>query len=377
MHAAHVILSAHLHPWVRDLLCGIVGDLVTICIPTYRRPSYLLHCLYSCLTQDYRPLEIDISDNSPTDETVTLVETVPLPPGITLRHWRNSPSTDPVESYRKLLYSARGRRLLWMNDDDVLLPGAVAALSDAFSLAPDVIVSYGREQIINAGGEILPDLTARSSVEYQRLSRETGLRRDLLVCAFWQQISHVGFLVLTEAARKVGFRDRSEVGLAVDADFTIRLAQVYHGSAHVFIDRTTIQSRVGPSTLGQTSHDVAWKFYDVLRSMTDLSPAQETARDRLLTRIQPLAMREHALAHGRLAALRILLSRPYRLSGGLARWAYCFSLVIMPRLSYLIRRLVKTNIESRRWLVWRRLPEREQLPIVGEQSGRVPNVPTG
>ncbi len=222
-----------------------MSDLITISIPTYRRPTFLLHCLRSCLAQDYRPLEIDISDNSPTDETGTLVRSVPLPEGITLRYWRNSPSIDPVENFRKLLGAARGRRLVWMNDDDVLLPGAVSAMSDAFSLAPDVIVSYGIEQVINTEGEVLAEFTVRWNIEYQRLSSETGLRRDLLVCAFWGQISHIGYLVLTEAARKVGFRDRSEVGLAADIDFTIRLAQAFKASAHVFINHITAQTRIG------------------------------------------------------------------------------------------------------------------------------------
>jgi glycosyltransferase involved in cell wall biosynthesis len=317
---------------------GVVGDLITISIPTYRRPTFLLHCLHSCLAQDYRPLEIDISDNSPTDETGAWVKSVPLPEGVTLRYWRNSPSIDPVENHRKLFDAARGRRLVWMNDDDVLLPGAVSAMSHGFSLAPDVIVAYGVEQIINTEGEVLQELTERYNIEYRRVRSETGLRRDLLVCAFWQQISHVGFLVVTEIARRVGIRDRSVVGLAVDADFAIRLAQTAKGAAHVFLDRVTVQSRIGPSTLGQTSRDAAWKFYDLARQMDNLTQQEIDARDRMLARIQPLALREHSLSHGRLTALRIFLSRPYRSSGSLARWIYSLGLVLMPDLAYLARR---------------------------------------
>jgi hypothetical protein len=323
---------------VHRLEVGVVEDLITISIPTYRRPTFLLHCLHSCLVQDYRPIEIDISDNSPTDETATWVESVPLPEGVTMRYWRNSPSIDPVENHRKLFIAARGRRLVWMNDDDVLLPGAVSAMSDAFSLAPDVIVAYGMEQVINIAGEVLQEFTELSNIEFRRTSGETGVRRDLLVCAFWQQISHVGFLVLTEVARNVGLRDRAEVGLAVDADFAIRLAQTTRGSAHVFLDRITVQSRIGPTTLGQSSKDVARKFYDVARQMDNLSQQEARARDRMLMRIQPLALREHSIAQGRLAALRIFLSRPYRSSGSLARWVYSLGLVLMPDLAYLARR---------------------------------------
>jgi glycosyltransferase involved in cell wall biosynthesis len=323
-----------------------VSDLITISIPTYRRPSILLHCLHSCLTQDYRPLEIDISDNSPNDDSRALVESLTPPEGITLRYWRNTPSVGPVENQKKMFASARGRRFVWMNDDDVLLPGAVSAMSAAFSLAPDVIVSYGIEQIINSAGEILPDASARWNAEYEQLPECTGLRRDLLVCAFWQQMAHVGYLVLTDAARKVGVRDRSEVGLAVDTDFAIRLGQTYRGAAHVFIDRLTVQSRLTSSSLSQTSRDVCWKLYDIVAAMDKLSPEEARARDRLLRRMGPLTLREHALARRRSAALRVLLSCTYR-RVGLLRIAYSAGLIAMPELAVAMRGRVRNGLD---WL---------------------------
>src|SRR5208337_1188305 len=154
------------------------------------------------------PLEIDVSDNSLKDDTRALVESLAPPAGITLRYWRNSPPIGPVENQKKLFAEARGRCFVWMNDDDVLLPGAVSAMAASFEWASDVVVSYGIEQLINSAGEVLPDVSARWNVEYQQLPELTGLRRDLLVCAFLKQMPHVGFLVSTEAARKVGIRDR-------------------------------------------------------------------------------------------------------------------------------------------------------------------------
>ena len=324
-----------------------MSDLITICIPTYRRPSMLMHCLHSCLMQDYRPLEIDVSDNSPNDDTRALVESLPLPEGVTLRYWRNAPSIGPVENQKKLFAEARGRRFVWMNDDDVLIQGAVSAMAASFDWAPDVIVSYGIEQVINAAGEVLLDVSARWNAEHKQFPERTGLRRDLLVCAFWKQMPHVGFLVLTEAARRVGIRDRSEVGLASDTDFAIRLGQTYKGSAHAFIDRITIQTRLEPSTLSRTSQDVCWKLYDIVNAMNDLSPEETRARDRLLTRIGPLALREHSLAYRRRAALRIMLSSTYRQRRGLVRMVYSAGLIAMPKLAFAMRGQVRTSLD---WL---------------------------
>jgi GT2 family glycosyltransferase len=322
---------------------GAGGDLITICIPTYRRPTALLHCLHSCLAQDYRPLEIDISDNSHTDETQVLVESVAVPDGVTVRYWRNFPSTGMVENYQKLLAAVRGRRFLWMNDDDVLLHGAVTAMADAFSAAPDVILSFGREQIINPEGELLPEQTDSVNLKHSRFAEYTGLRRDLLLCAFLGHVPHVGFLVLTEPARKVGIRDRSEIGLAVDADFAVRLGQAYKGFAHVFLDCDTLLSRLGSSTLSVSSLDVAYQFYHFIRQMDDLTPQESVARDRLVRILEPRALREISLVNGRLAALRTFRARSYRSVGGLFRWCFCLALIVTPNLTDAMYRMIKSR----------------------------------
>ncbi|HTR15957.1 MAG TPA: glycosyltransferase family 2 protein [Acetobacteraceae bacterium] len=324
-----------------------MSELVTICIPTFRRPSLVLHCIHSCLIQDYRPLEIDISDNSPTDETRDLVATISPPEGVTIRYWRNIPPTGPNENFRKLFTEARAPRLVLMNDDDVLLPGAVRAMSDAFSLAQDVVITYGLEQIINEMGELLPDATAQINRFYLRTPDRAGLRRDLLVCAFWRQVPHVGFMVLTEVARRIGIRDRSEVGLAVDIDFTIRLAQAYRGNALVFLDRPTVQSRGSAVTLNQTSLDVIWKLYDVVAPIDGLSPEEALAHDHLLRTIAPLALREHALSNARGAALRILLSRTFPRNRGWARTAYYVGLIAAPGVASWARRMAGTRLAER------------------------------
>ncbi len=316
-----------------------MDDLVTICIPTYRRPTLLLHCLHSCLLQDYRPLEIDISDNSPDDETRDLVNSVIPPAGITVRYWRNEPSLGPVGNQQRLFASARGRRFIYMNDDDVLLPGAATAMASAFALAPDVVIAYGREQIINSAGEVQPALTEAANIAAGRVPQSAGLRRNLLIAALNLEISHIGFMVLTEAARTVGIRSRKEVGLASDTDFVIRLGLTYRGAAHVSLDRMTFQTRQANSTLSQTEPDVCWKLYDIVAALQDLSPEEARARSTLLRKIAPLTLREHCLAFRRRQALRVLLSRTFPHDRGMLTSAYSVGIILVPWLAYALRNM--------------------------------------
>ena len=116
------------------------------------------------------------------------------PEGITVRYWRNEPSLGPVGNQQKLFASVRGRRFVYMNDDDVLLPGAASAMAAAFGLTPDVILAYGLEQIIDQAGEVQPALSDAANIAAGRVPQSAGLRRDLLVAALNVEISHVGFM---------------------------------------------------------------------------------------------------------------------------------------------------------------------------------------
>jgi len=320
-----------------------VGDLITICIPTYRRPSLLLACLQTCFMQDYRPLEIDLGDNSPDDQTGRLVGSITPPPGISLRYWKNDPPLGSVGNVQKLFAEARGRRLLLLHDDDGLLPGAVSALDEAFRMSPDVVLAYGAPEVVNERGERVPEETERDNINARRTPDRAGLRRDVLACALWRQVPINGFLVDSAAARRIGYRDRSEVGLAVDTDFGIRLAQAYRGSgAFAFIDRATSQYRLAPTSQRFNEPDTCWRFYDDVARLQDLTPEEEEARDGLLAQIARAAVIENALGRRRDAALRIFLSRHYPRPEGWARTLYVLGLLAMPRTFRLARRLVGT-----------------------------------
>lgn len=318
-----------------------MDDLITISIPTYRRPSLLLSCLQTCFMQDHRPLEIDISDNSPDDQTGRLVRQITPPPGVTLRYWRNEGSLGPVRSVQKLFDKARGRRILLLHDDDALLPGAVSALNAGFELSPDVVISYGLLEVTDERGELIPEETERDNANAKRTRDQTGLRRDLLTCAFWRHVPPNGFLVDAEAARRIGYRSREEIGLAQDTDFGIRLAEAYRGSgAFAFIDRTVSQYRMVNTSQRFNEPDTCWKFYDAVERMEGLAPDEERARDWMLSQIARAAVIENALVRRRGAAWRIFRSRHYPRPEGWARTLYVLGLLAMPESFRSLRRLL-------------------------------------
>ena len=322
-----------------------MSALITICLPTYRRPTLLSQTLQSCFAQDHRPLEIDVADSSPNGDTRDMVEALAPPDGVTLRYRRLPPSTEPQAKVARLLADARGRRLAIMHDDDVFLPGAIAALDAAFSGARDVVLAYGREEIMNEAGEVLPEETAASQAEAWRTPDQAGLRRDLMVCALSRQVPPNGFLIESDVMRRFGFRSRAEIGMAEDTDLGIRLAQAYRGSgAFAFIERLTTRRRLMRSSLGWTAPDTCWQLYGEMAAMRGLSPEEERARAWTLRHCARSALRENALGGRRRAALRIFLSRHYpRGEEGAARTLYSLGLLAMPRAVLAARRLAGTG----------------------------------
>lgn len=315
-----------------------LDDLITVSIPTYRRPSLLLHALHSCFLQDYRPLEVDVGDNSPSDETRDLVASITPPPGVTLRYWRNEGNVGVEGNLNRLFDEARGSRLVQLPDDDTMLPGAVSALDKAFRSSPDVILAYGMQRLIGENGEPRPEHeTATHNASQYRFSEEAGVLRNLLVRALQCHVPGAGFLISTEAARRVRVRDRKVIGIT-DFDFNVRLAQSYRGSAFVLIDRMISQYRIWPNRMTQDEFGNHRKFYEIVEGLRDLSPEEERARDECLARFAWKVMTDDARAGQRRAALKVFFSSNYPHRWNPVRTAYALGLLALPRVTMAARR---------------------------------------
>jgi glycosyltransferase involved in cell wall biosynthesis len=310
-----------------------VSDLITICIPTYRRPSMLLHAIHSCLIQDYRPLEIDISDDSPSDASELLVRSIPLPPGITLRYWRNSPALKQARNVNKLFTSARGSRLMLLHDDDALLPGAISALSDAFSLSNSVVASFGIQEVIAESGEILPRDTAELNSACHRTPDEAGLQPDTIKSALWWQFPNNAYLIETALAAKVGYRGEEIAGDSCDFDFALRVAYASGAGQFAFIDRYTAQYRLCRVSV-RSGHGCCWIRFDQVEALQDLTPEQREARDQLLYKTSEEAVVDNVHHGRRRRALQIFRSPfyPRRVS---IKPCYHLALIAIPQLGNL------------------------------------------
>ena len=305
--------------------------LITICITAYRRPSLILQALLSCLAQEYRPLEIDVSDDSPNADVEQAIRLLRIPEGISLRYRRNSPSLGEPANVNSLFANARGSRLLLLHDDDQLAEGAVAALAQAFAVDERVIATFGFQDVISHEGEAQPEDSHALNEFFYRTPSSVGVIADPLLSALRRQFPNNSYLIQSDVARSTQYRSHGEIGRAGDTDFGIRLGQKFSDSLFVLLPRVTSRYRITRNSSG-TQSGVAAKLYASLNALESLTPEQAQARDELMRHIQSQALLDYAAYGERRKALQIYRSRAYRRGSSVVQRSYHLALILAPRM---------------------------------------------
>jgi glycosyltransferase involved in cell wall biosynthesis len=122
-----------------------------------------------------------------------------------------------VDAINKGLRAATGDIVGWLNSDDVLLPGALQKVAEAFTKHPEKEWVHGRCEIIDVNDKPIRKWVSR----YKHFRARRHTFANLLIenyisqmTTFWRRSVH----------EHVGYLDCS-VGLAFDYDFWLRLAK--------------------------------------------------------------------------------------------------------------------------------------------------------
>lgn len=131
--------------------------LLSICIPTFNRASYLPETLESLLPQLAADVELLVYDTGSTDGTLELMETFQRHfPEIRFFHLNEKRGFD--ETALLLLEQARGDYVWYFGSDDVLKPGAIGAVRRAILQSPATpsFVFINHEVVDNDGRLLIP-----------------------------------------------------------------------------------------------------------------------------------------------------------------------------------------------------------------------------
>lgn len=122
---------------------------ISLVTPSYDQARFLEAALRSVLDQGYPALEYIVLDGGSTDGSVAILERH----GDALDHWRSEPDDGQADAINRGWERAGGEVLGWLNSDDRLEPGALAAVGEAFAADPRIRIVYGDCRVVDAAGE--------------------------------------------------------------------------------------------------------------------------------------------------------------------------------------------------------------------------------
>ncbi|MFG0283432.1 MAG: glycosyltransferase [Phycisphaerales bacterium JB039] len=119
---------AHPQPLPATMPDGTPWPRITVVTPSYNQGRYIEETILSIRNQGYPNLEHIIMDGGSTDETMAIVEKYRDGIAIAVSE-KDKGQSDAINKGMKL---ATGEILTWINSDDMLAPGALAAAAMAF-----------------------------------------------------------------------------------------------------------------------------------------------------------------------------------------------------------------------------------------------------
>jgi glycosyltransferase involved in cell wall biosynthesis len=125
----------------------------SVVIPSFNQAPFLPACLESVLSQSApgAGLEVLVYDGGSTDGSREIIERQ----APRLAYWQSRPDGGQAAALKAGFERATGDVLGWVNSDDILLPGALAAAAAAFEANPGAPLIYGDAVWIDGQGRVI------------------------------------------------------------------------------------------------------------------------------------------------------------------------------------------------------------------------------
>jgi glycosyltransferase involved in cell wall biosynthesis len=127
----------------------------SVLIPVYNGERHLPECLDSVLAQDFRDLEILLSDDGSTDGSAKIIENYAAR-NSHLRWWRNPKNLGLTANTNVCIRAAQGEYLKFVHQDDLLLSAsAISKLAAELDRNPGVSLAACRQHLTGTGSRPL------------------------------------------------------------------------------------------------------------------------------------------------------------------------------------------------------------------------------
>lgn len=187
---------------------------ISIVTPSFNQGQFIQVTIDSVLDQNYPNLEYLVADGGSTDDTVAILRSY----GKKLR-WFSQPDKGQTDAINKGMAQTSGEIVLYLNSDDVLLPGALKTIATAFQRQPEVQWLTGDYAIIDEHGQPMQSFVAA----YKRWWRQWPTKSTLSIANYIAQPSTAW---RRSAMAEVGPFKQS-LRYCMDLDYWFRLMERY------------------------------------------------------------------------------------------------------------------------------------------------------
>jgi len=201
---------------------------ISIVSPSFNQGHYLEQAITSILGQDYPSLEYLVVDGGSADGSVGVIEKYAQ----RLSWWVSERDAGQSDALRKGFARSTGDLLGWVNSDDLLEPGALAAIGEAYHRSPGSIIA----------GNVLQfrEGSARTRVLRQRCLTYEDMVKIWTRRAFYSQ---PGVFFPRAAYEAVGGVD-VHLHYCMDHDLMNRMLKL---CPVVYLDRVVARARLHPA----------------------------------------------------------------------------------------------------------------------------------
>lgn len=131
----------HIH--VKDISASGKSDAcpkISIVTPSYNQGDFIEETILSVINQRYPNLEYLIIDGGSSDKTVEIIRKYEKH----LNFWVSEPDNGQSDAICKGFEKCTGDLLLWLNSDDLLMPGALQIISSIWQQHPESVLITGQ-----------------------------------------------------------------------------------------------------------------------------------------------------------------------------------------------------------------------------------------
>jgi len=197
---------------------------ISLVTPSLNQGNFLRATIESVLAQEVPGLDLFVQDGGSTDGTLAILRSYEGRVAFVSEKDRGQ-----ADAINRGLRRARGEVLGYLNSDDVLRPGALSAVGEAFAAHPEVLFVWGRAAYLDAEGRTVSPYL---------------VREDALAClADSCFVAQPAAFFRRKVWEEVGEFDET-LHHTMDYDYWLRIAARYGPSCGLFLDRELAGARL-------------------------------------------------------------------------------------------------------------------------------------